>query len=156
MTAATPTPVPPATRRRRRSPLIAIVVIVIAVVAIITLAFVLSDNVVYFKTVAEAVDEREADGDRRIRMAGTVVPGSIDEDADGARFELTEGGVTVAVDHNGSTPDLFEECAPLVVEGRWSEVDVETVPPFDSDRILIKHDNEYRAPDQDVPNCPED
>jgi len=143
-----------ATTGRRRAPAIALGVLAVAIAAVVVLAFALSDNIVYFKTVSEAVASREDDTGRRIRMAGTVVAGSIDEQPDGTWFELTEGDATVVVEHRGSTPDLFEECAPLVVEGRWSSEPDGTT--FESDRILIKHDNEYRAPDDAVPACPGD
>lgn len=132
-----------ATQTRTRA-VIALVVCGVAVAAVIILAFVLSDNVVYFRTVSEAVAQRDSDGDHRFRMAGEVVPGSVDETADGVRFRVTDGNDTVTVVHDGDPPDLFKDGAPVVVEGRWGTGD-----QFDSDRILIKHGNEYKPPDVD-------
>jgi len=117
-----------------------------AVVVVVVLAFVLSDNVVYFRTVSEAVERRAAEGDDRFRMAGEVTPGTIVETSDGVTFSVTEGGETVPVRHVGDPPDLFADGAPVVVEGRWVDGDE---PVFASDRILIKHGNEYTPPDAD-------
>ncbi len=50
-------------------------------------------NVVFFKTVSQAVHDEAHDGTRTMRIGGGVVPGSIHQLSDGADFELTEGGV---------------------------------------------------------------
>jgi len=115
----------------------------VAVVAIVGLAVALSQNVVYFRTVSEAVNEhRDGEADGRIRMAGEVVPGSVEETRSGVRFQVTDGDATAAVVHRGDPPDLFEDGAPVVCEGNWGKGDT-----FASDRILIKHGNEYEPPD---------
>jgi cytochrome c-type biogenesis protein CcmE len=132
----------PRTRVRRTRYLVAAGVCGAAIVVIVVLGVVLSKNVVYFRTVSEAVEERDSTGDDRFRMAGEVVPGSIEENADGVRFQLAEGGDTVTVVHRGDPPDLFDDGEPVVCEGRWADG-----LTFSSDRILIKHDNEYKPPD---------
>ena len=97
-------------------------------------------NVVFFKTVSQAVHDEPHDGTRTMRIGGAVVPQSIKQRGDGVDFELTEGGVTVLVHHTGSEPPLFKDCAPVVAEGHWSAADSTT---FDSTRLLIKHGNDY-------------
>ena len=117
----------------------------VAVVAIVGLAVALSQNVVYFRTVSEAVDEHaDGGGDGRFRMAGEVVPGSVEETRGGVRFEVTDGEATAAIVHEGDPPDLFRAGAPVVCEGRWGDGDT-----FESDRILIRHGNEYDPPEVD-------
>jgi cytochrome c-type biogenesis protein CcmE len=101
----------------------------------------LRGNIVYFRTVSEAVKTRSGEGTHRFRLAGAVVPGSIDETARGVRFEVTDGKKTVTVDHVGDPPDLFKPKVPVVCEGRWGRG-----LTFDSDRILIKHGSEYEPP----------
>jgi cytochrome c-type biogenesis protein CcmE len=101
----------------------------------------LRGNIVYFRTVSEAVKDRETEGTHRFRLAGAVVPGSIAETARGVRFEVTDGRKTVTVVHEGDPPDLFKAKVPVVCEGRWGRGLV-----FDSDRILIKHGSEYEPP----------
>jgi cytochrome c-type biogenesis protein CcmE len=107
-------------------------------------------NVVFFKTVSEAVADRADDGSRSMRIGGAVVPGSIEQTRDGVRFELTEGGAEATVDHVGSEPGLFKDCAPVVAEGHW---DGDT---FASTRLLIKHGNDYKPPPDAEERCPED
>ncbi len=130
----------------KRRAIAAAVVCGLAAVVIVVLGVVLSRNVVYFRTVSEAVSERaDGGGDGRFRLAGEVVPGSIAETERGVRFEVTDGRATAEVVHRGDPPDLFEAGAPVVCEGRWGEGDA-----FDSDRILIRHGNEYEPPDVDA------
>lgn len=137
--------------RRRRRAWIAIGMCAGAVVAIVVLAVVLSENVVYFRTVSEAVEQRAEQGTDRFRLAGEVVPGSIREVRGGVRFEVTDGKATAAVVHQGDPPDLFEAGAPIVCEGRWGSAD-----SFASDRIMIRHGNEYSPPSVDSERQPAD
>jgi cytochrome c-type biogenesis protein CcmE len=136
-----PTPVTPRAKRRA---IIAASVCAVAIVTIVVLGVVLSKNVVYFRTVSEAVEQRPSEGDNRLRVAGEVVPGTIAETRRGVRFEVTDGKATIPVVHRGDPPGLFKDGAPVVCEGNWSQGET-----FDSDRILIKHGNEYKPPDVD-------
>lgn len=137
----------------RRRVVAATVVCAVAVAAIVGLTVALSQNVVYFRTVSEAVAERaDGGGDGRFRMAGEVVAGSVTETRDGVRFEVTDGAETAAVVHRGDPPDLFQDGIPVVCEGRWGDGEA-----FASDRILIRHGNEYEPPSvDDAEVSPED
>ena len=106
----------------------------------------LSNNIVYFRTVSEAVEARQASpgDDGRLRMAGAVVPGSVVRHDRGVAFQVTEGGATASVVHQGDPPELFKDGAPVVCEGRWNG------ESFASDRIMIKHGSEYRPPAVDA------
>lgn len=102
----------------------------------------LSENVTYFRTVSEARAERD---DGRFRLMGEVVSGSVRETGEGVHFEVTDGAQVAAVVHRGDPPQLFAGGVPVVCEGRWrGEV-------FESDRIMIRHGNEYRPPNVEQP-----
>jgi cytochrome c-type biogenesis protein CcmE len=131
---------------RRRRALLAVGLCGAAIVAIVVLAVVLSENVVYFRTVSEAVAQRADQGDDRFRIAGEVVPGSIAATAHGVRFRVTDGKATATIRHTGDPPELFKPGAPVVCEGRWG-----SGTAFDSDRIMIRHGNEYEPPEVDAP-----
>jgi cytochrome c-type biogenesis protein CcmE len=105
----------------------------------------LSRNIVYFRTVSEAVQahEKAPDDHGRLRMAGAVVTGSVVRQAGGVAFKVTEGGTTASVFHRGDPPELFKDGAPVVCEGRWEG------DSFASDRIMIKHGADYRPPPVD-------
>lgn len=137
---AEPTTSTPTTPRRRLKLryLVAALICVGAVVWLVVGG--LATNIVYLRPVSDAVAHREDLGAKRFRMGGTVVPGTIEETRDGVRFRVAEGDAVATVDHQGDPPDLFKNCAPVVVEGHWQgEV-------FSSDRLLIKHGEEYRPP----------
>jgi cytochrome c-type biogenesis protein CcmE len=145
-------PLPTPRPRRRGRYIFAVGGCVVAVVAIIVLALVLSQNVVYFRTVSEAVHGRHSEGTSRFRLAGGVVDGSIRETKQGVTFRVTDGKATVVVDHSGDTPALFKNGAPVVVEGHWASKAFDA--PFDSDRILIKHGAGYTPPKVDTKKAP--
>jgi cytochrome c-type biogenesis protein CcmE len=145
-----PLPAEPARPKRKGRYVVAVSGCVVAVLAIVVLAVALSENVVYFRTVTEAVQQRESEGTSRFRLAGGVVDDSISEnDARGTvTFEVTDGKNTVTVRHDGDTPALFKDGAPVVCEGHWAASTGDAV--FVSDRILIKHGADYTPPAVDT------
>ena len=118
--------------------------------AVVWMVTLVQRNVVFFKTVSEAVADRAHDGTRELRIGGAVVPGSIHTTTDGANFELTQGGRTVQVVHHGSEPTLFKDCAPVVAQGHWDH------ERFESKQLLIKHGSDYKAPPNATKRCPPD
>ncbi len=146
------TPAPRPRPQRRGRYIVAIGGCVVAVVAIIVLAVVLSENVVYFRTVTEAVNSRKDEGTSRFRLAGGVVKTSVGETKNGVNFAVTDGKNTVVVHHDGDTPALFKPGAPVVVEGHWASTANDA--PFDSDRILIRHGADYTPPKVNTDKAP--
>lgn len=140
-TTAPPRPRPrsPMDRRRR---LLAGVVIAAALGFLLLRA--VGDATVYFKTADEAVAERRELGSHRFRLEGLVVPGSVRDSASEVDFTVRGAkGATVDVVHRGDVPELFQPDIPVVMEGRFEGV------TFVSDRILVKHTNEYKAENPD-------
>lgn len=131
---------PAPTSPRRRA------VLAVAVVAA-SLGFLLwkglGSATVYFKTADEAVRDRSSLGERRFRVEGAVVTGSVAEVGEEVRFRIISAGVEVPVAHRGDPPELFQDGIPVVLEGRW-DGDVYT-----SDRIMVKHTSEYRERNPD-------
>ncbi len=154
MTTVVSPPSAPAPRRpvpkRRGRYIVAVGGCVVAVVAIIVLVVALSENVVYFRTVSEAVHNRTSEGTSNFRLAGGVVNKSIVPTKNGVNFEVTDGRYTVVVHHDGDTPALFKNRAPVVVEGHWASRAKDA--PFLSDRILIKHGADYTPPKVNTDN----
>lgn len=141
--------------RRRWLPTIVLIVVALA------LAFVLikglGDAALFFRNVDEAVENRDELDDRRFRMQGTPIDGTIVEtSADGesvVAFTVVYEGVKADVIHRGDPPGLFQAEVPVVLEGRWTPTDVGS-PEFDqgaddgwyfaSDRMVVKHEEDYR------------
>lgn len=135
-------PARPRTPMGRRRKLVAGLVITAALGFLLLRA--VGDATVYFKTADEAVAERAELGDRRFRIEGLVVPGSVRDGASEVDFTIRgQEGATVAVVHRGDVPELFQPDIPVVMEGRFEGEN------FVSDRILVKHTNEYRAENPD-------
>ena len=99
----------------------------------------LGNATVYFRTADEAVAQRESLGDRRFRIQGDVVAGSISQVGNDVTFTLAKNGVEVPVRHQGDPPELFQPGIPVVLEGRFHG------QAFASDRILVKHSETYTA-----------
>jgi cytochrome c-type biogenesis protein CcmE len=100
----------------------------------------LGEATVYFKTADEAVAQKEDLGDRRFRLEGAVVPGTVQAVPGRVAFDVRgTGGGTVGVVHQGDPPELFQPDIPVVLEGRWDG------DRYASDRIMVKHTSEYRA-----------
>jgi cytochrome c-type biogenesis protein CcmE len=104
----------------------------------------LSDSLVYYLTPTEAVEQQAdfPDGER-LRLGGLVEAGTVSDTADGVSFAVSDGATSVQVIHTGTPPQLFQEDIGVVVEGAW------TGDEFHSDLLLVRHDEQYRAPDGD-------
>ncbi len=139
-------PAAPPVARRRRSPWAygALVVVLIALGVVVWKG--LSSASLYFYNADEAVEQREELGDDRFRLQGTVLGGDSFNPTDaGVDFIVAFNGAEVHVRHDGDPPELFEPGIPVVLEGRWSA----SQDFFVSDRILVKHSEEYEAENED-------
>ena len=106
----------------------------------------LGENLVYYLTPSEAVEQRSGGGGGggaeggRFRLGGLVEEGSVEETDGGIRFAVGDGAASVEVVHTGAPPQLFRAGIGVVVEGAWEGA------LFHSDVLLINHDEQYRAP----------
>ena len=125
---------------------------VVAVLAILAaLGFVvvkgLGNATVYFREADVAVAQRSELGTKRFRIEGIVLDGSIKKSGSDTRFTIEQNGVDVPVVHQGDPPELFQPNIPVVLEGRFASASGPLM--FRSDRILVKHTNQYRQKNPD-------
>ena len=99
----------------------------------------LGNATLYFRTADEAVAQREELGDRRFRIEGDVVAGTVAQVGQDVSFRIVSKSVEVPVTHRGDPPELFRPGIPVVLEGRFQG------QGFVSDRILVKHSETYVA-----------
>ncbi len=90
--------------------------------------------------------ELRAAGDKAlgatIRLGGLVAPGSISQAQGSAlEFDVTDGKASVHVKSRGVPPQMFRERIGVVVEGTMTRAG-----HFESQRLMVSHSNEYRAP----------
>ena len=78
-----------------------------------------------------------------VRLGGQVAPGSVHlgDGVSNLEFDVTDGIATVHVISTGMPPQLFRDRIGVVVEGTMTKAG-----SFESRRLMVSHDNQYRAP----------
>ncbi|XDZ66316.1 cytochrome c maturation protein CcmE [Alphaproteobacteria bacterium LSUCC0684] len=95
----------------------------------------LEDTVVYFYGPTDLMGKPL--DDRRIRVGGLVVEGSVAIDGIDARFDVSDGTTDVTIAYRGVLPDLFREGQGIIAEGTFNGKN------FTADTVLAKHDETY-------------
>jgi cytochrome c-type biogenesis protein CcmE len=101
----------------------------------------LGNATTFFRNVDEALEERDDLGTKRFRLQGVVLPGTIDETGAGLDFTVEWNCKTIDVSHAGKGHALLKDGIPVVLEGAF----VRGSNDYDSDRVIIKHTEEYRT-----------
>ena len=103
--------------RRKVKFLVGSLVIVLAVVWLGFSSF--DESLAYYKTVSELRAMEEQAYGRRIRVAGNVVPGSIERLPEAIKFKLEQEGDILSVQYVGKDllPDTFKDGAEAMAEG---------------------------------------
>lgn len=105
----------------------------------------LGNATVYFRTADEAVAQHDKLGTKRFRVEGIVADAPATT-ADGKLlFHIESNGARIEVLHDGKAPGLFKESIPVVLEGHF----LAGSPVYSSDRILVKHTEQYRQENPD-------
>lgn len=127
----------------------------VAAVLVVIAGFVLIQGLrnatLFFRNVDEAIEQREELGDRRFRLQGRVIPASVTSEGGVTTFEVIHNCEVASVRHVTDPPELFESpWIPVVLEGKWTAGQVANAAGTDdhfflSDRMLVKHTNEYSA-----------
>ena len=130
--------------KRRR--ILAVVSVLIAVGVLAFFAFGgIGENLVYYWSPSELEEAGDKAVGATIRLGGLVADGTVVRDDDGRtlHFDVTDGKATVPVVATAVPPAMFREGIGVLVEGTMKG-DGE----FQTDRLLVKHDNQYRAPEE--------
>ena len=102
------------------------------------------DTMVYYLTVSELEDKLPSVYGDRVRVSGTVVPGTIEKDINGyLEFEITDGEQAINVKYKGIVPDIFADDVQAVVEGKYDRDNV-----FKADILLAKCPTKYESDEQ--------
>ena len=130
-----------AMRRRTRWFMLGAFVVAAIAFAVIA-ASGINENLVYYWTPTDL----RASGDKAygatIRLGGMVAPGSIRKLGGSAvEFDVHDGGAKVRVKTSTVPPQMFRENIGVVVEGTMVRGDY-----FQSNRLMVSHNNEYKAP----------
>jgi len=117
------------------------IAIVVIVGALSYLAFTgIQESKSYYVTIKELQGMGDQSHAKRLRVAGSVVPGSIHRQGTGADFQLDEQGLKLPVAYRGSEPppDTFKDNAQALVEGSYGSDGV-----FHAQQIQAKCASKY-------------
>lgn len=105
----------------------------------------------YYVTISELRKMGDDAYSKRLRVAGNVVPGSIQRQGTKVQFQLVEQGQTVAVSYVGSEapPDTFVDNAQALAEGEFGRDGV-----FHAKKLQAKCASKYAPADPNAPPQP--
>ncbi len=129
---------------RRRSRLFMLGALVVAAIAFSVIAASgISENLVYYWTPTDLVAAGGKAYGATIRLGGMVAPGSIrrTSGSSAVEFEVKDAANSVHVRSKGAPPQMFRENIGVVVEGTMVSGGF-----FQSNRLMVSHNNQYRAP----------
>jgi len=97
-------------------------------------------SVNYYFTVSEFSAKGTEYNDSNVRVAGEIADGTIDWNAENLelRFDVTEGGDTLAVVYHGAKPSGFKVGSTILVEGKYDYDGI-----FRASQIIMKCPSKY-------------
>jgi len=103
----------------------------------------INKNLVYYWTPTDLYANGDKAYGATIRLGGMVAPGSVKNrvGVSGVDFDVKDAGRVVHVKSNGVPPQMFRENIGVVVEGTMTRNGY-----FQCNRLMVSHNNEYRAP----------
>jgi len=143
MTSVTNTPSQSDLMRRRTRRFMFIAFAVAAIAFIVIAAGGINKNLVYYWTPTDL----HAAGDKAygasIRLGGMVANGSVKNrtGTSGVEFDVKDATGIVHVKSSGVPPQMFRENIGVVVEGTMTRNGY-----FQCNRLMVSHNNEYKAP----------
>lgn len=104
----------------------------------------IGENLVYYWDPTQLVEAGDKGVGATVRLGGLVKAGTVDWRQTEAQlhFVVTDGKKDVPVHATSAPPQMFREGIGVVVEGTMTKAGV-----FEADRLMVKHSNEYRAPE---------
>ena len=134
---------------QRRMVLVVALLVMFGALGFVSLAN-LGDNLVYYWDCSQIIEAGDEAYGATIRLGGVVKEGSLDWNAESneLNFQVTDGITTLDVHATGAPPQMFREGIGVVVEGTM--VKVIGGGRFESERLMVKHSNEYKAPEEGV------
>lgn len=125
------------TSRARTKLIIAVGVLTLAVVYLVFSSVQASSA--YYMTIGELKAAGREVGDKKIRVSGILDGGSVEWDARQLqlRFTLVDADEEMRVDYHGARPDMFNDGAEVIVEGRYAG------DRFEATNLLLKCPSKY-------------
>ncbi len=117
---------------------------ILAAIALAAVGFLVfrstSATSVYYLTVSELLAQGEAARNEQVRVAGKVVPGTIQRTAETLTFTASDGTGQVKVTFGGVVPDIFKDNVEVVLEGSYGSDKI-----FRADTLLAKCPSKFES-----------
>ena len=104
---------------------------------------VLEDNVLYFLSPTEINEKQNLNLNDKIRIGGMVKKDSIIVNKNEIKFTVTDFQNEIIVSYKGTVPNLFLEEKGVIAEGKLKDKKF-----FIANRVLAKHDENYKPPSE--------
>ena len=129
---------------QRRIALVASLLVAGAALAFVSFGNI-GENLVYYWNPTQLVEAGDKSIGATIRLGGVVKGGTVDwqPDDEALAFVVSDGTEEVSVECSGAPPQMFRDGIGVIVEGRLDEEGT-----FQTGRVLVKHSNEYRVPEE--------
>ena len=105
----------------------------------------LDSNLDFFFTPSELF-KQEIPNNKRIKVGGMVLEGSVTRDKTNISFVITDYEGSIDVEFDGLVPDLFKEGSGVVVLGYLKD------KTLIAEDVLAKHDEKYMPPSIELKN----
>ena len=105
----------------------------------------LDSNLDFFFTPSELF-KQEIPNNKRIKVGGMVLEGSVTRDKTNISFVITDYEGSIDVEFDGLVPDLFKEGSGVVVLGYLKD------KTLIAEDVLAKHDENYMPPSIEIKN----
>ena len=129
-------------KRKAKWGYVALLVIIVVAGGTVVTKF-LTSAIDYYCNVDEISSRDGCEPGRRIRVQGTVENGSLKSINNSTNFVMIFNEKTIQVVYEGDPGGIFQECIPVVAQGRLvGEI-------FEATRIEVKHSNAYVADNGD-------
>ena len=120
-----------------------LLVLLFTVSGISLILYSLNSNLDFFFPPSE-LKEQNIPADKRIKIGGMVLEGSVTRDESRIIFMITDYESSVKVEFKGIVPDLFQEGSGVVALGFLND------NIFLAEEVLAKHDENYMPPNLNI------
>lgn len=128
-------------KKTRNRLLIFLTLSIIITAALFLVINLLTNSLLYFKSPSQILND-DFDTNKKLRLGGLVKKNSIQVIKDEIQFLVIDEKNEILVSFKGSVPNLFSEGKGVVAEGKLVEKKI-----FFADKIMAKHDENYKPPD---------
>ena len=115
-----------------------LITLVILSVALLLILFTTKQNIVFFYTPTELIENKITSG-VKVRIGGYVKKSSIKKKSiNSYEFKITDNNNDLLIFYEGILPDLFREGQGTVIEGLMNDQNT-----FNASKVYAKHDENY-------------